>query len=324
MSSALLEMQRSIENEYEKRIEEILVPVVGLGKVRAKVAAEVDQARVNTTEETFDPDKATVRSSVKNEENTQGSKPNPVGIPGSRSNLPGAEAQNPPLPMANTSSDKNISNTTYAIPRKVQTVDKPSGGIKRLTVAVIVDGNYKTVGTTDTFIPRSEEELRRIQELVGNAVGYDSQRRDSITVSSLPFRNTEVIPEDVVPEIPWWKKGYNPMGLLGLGISLLFSLLLFLRRQLTGNSESDLQLPRTIAELEAEGAEGSAKKDNSLDFPEDTEPFEKLEEMELKKRILEKLSASPKKGFAVLSEWMEEENTLYPPDKKKELIPAYE
>ncbi len=207
VSSTLLEMQRNIEGEYEKRIEEMLAPVVGLGKVRAKVTAEIDPARVNTTEESFDPDKVVVKQNIKNEETNQGSKPNPVGIPGSRSNLPGAEAQNNTTPMATTSSEKVVSNTSYGIPRKVQVTDKPSGNIKRLTVAVVVDGYYKkTEGSpTEVFTPRTEDELHRIQELVGNAVGFDSQRRDSITVNSMAFRVGDIAPtEEVVPK-RWWE-----------------------------------------------------------------------------------------------------------------------
>ena len=154
VSTALLEMERSIESEYEKRIEDILTPVIGMGKVRAKVTAEIDPSRINTTEESYDADKAVARNVLRNDEVNQGSRPNPVGIPGSRSNLPGTEVQNPPVPMATTSNEKNMQNTSYAIPRKVMITDKPSGNIKRLTVAVVVDGVYnKTTGAKEAFSP---------------------------------------------------------------------------------------------------------------------------------------------------------------------------
>jgi len=315
MSSQLLEMERSIESEYEKRIEEILTPVVGLGKVRAKVTAEIDPSRTNTTEESYDPEHAAVRNNVRNEETNQGSRPNPIGIPGSRSNLPGAEAQNPPVPMASTSSEKNISNTSYAIPRKVQITDKPSGNIKRLTVAVVVDGYYtKGAGGTETFNPRPEDELRRLQDLVGNAVGFDAQRRDSINISSLPFHATELAPEEVT-QGPWWKSpevvhqvGHNGLLLLLAGIALLILYRTIYRQPITPDVTPDLSVPRTVAELEAAREEsGGALPKGAAGLINDDEPLEKQEEAELRKRILEKLTESPRKGFRIVQDWLEED-----------------
>jgi flagellar M-ring protein FliF len=309
MSTALIENQRSMETEYERRVEEILTPVVGLGKVRAKVAAEIDSSRVNTTEESFDADKAAVRNTVKNEEITQGSKPNPVGIPGSRSNLPGAEAVNPPVPMANTSSEKNVQNTSYSIPRKVQVTDKPSGSLKRLTVAVIVDGYYQNVKGVEQFTTRSDEELRRLQELVANSVGFDEQRRDSITVSCLPFRSTELVSEEPsVPPATWWSSQPAPLR-IGLGIlaALLpigLGFLVFLRKGRNTALEKVSEFPKTVAQIEAEvaGVPNPALVESPLG--EEAEPLEKKEELELKRRIMDRLGATPKKGLAVIEEWL--------------------
>jgi flagellar M-ring protein FliF len=327
MSTALLENQRQMEAEYERRVEEILSPVVGIGKVRAKVAAEIDSSRVNTTEESFDGEKAAVRNSIRNDESTTGSKPNPIGIPGSRSNLPGAEATNPPLPMANTSSEKNVQNLTYSIPRKVQITDKPSGGIKRLTVAVIVDGYYKNEKGVEQFTPRSDDELRRLQQLVANSVGFDEQRRDSITVSCLPFRTTEVVPEDApAAPVSWWSSQPLPLriALVSLATLIPFSLgmLLFLRK---GKAKANDALavagavgvapgefPKTVAQLEAQVAASAAGLPPAAAHAlagkaEEAEPLDKQEEADLKNRIVEKLTATPKKGLAVIEEWLEEE-----------------
>ncbi len=320
MSSALIENQRSMESEYERRVEEILTPVVGLGKVRAKVAAEIDSSRVNTTEESFDADKAAVRTTVKNEEITQGSKPNPVGIPGSRSNLPGAEAVNPPVPMANTSSEKNVQNTSYSIPRKVQVTDKPSGSLKRLTVAVIVDGYYQNVKGVEQFTTRSDEELRRLQELVANSVGFDEQRRDSITVSCLPFRSTELVSEEVPgPPATWWSSQPAPLR-MGLGIlaALLpvgLGLLVFLRRGRNAIAETVSEFPKTVAQIEAEAAGVPNPALTEAPLGEEAEPLEKKEELELRRRILDRLGATPKKGLAVIEEWMMEPEIRQPAEK---------
>lgn len=323
MSTALLETQRSMESEYERRVEEILSPVVGLGKVRAKVAAEIDPARVNTTEESFDPEKATVRHTVRNDEVVSGSKPNPVGIPGSRSNLPGAEATAPPVPMANSTSEKNTQNTSYNVPRKVQVTDKPSGSLKRLTVAVIVDGYYQTVNGVEQFTPRKDDELRRLQELVANSVGFDEQRRDSITVSCLPFRSTDIAVEEA-PQAPvsLWNQQTVPVkigviaALALLPLMLAGWLLLRKGKTVVAEAQAVTSFPKTVAQLEAEAlglappAKSSENKNGVL--PPEVEPIEKQEENELRNRILERLTSTPRKGLAVIEEWMEEPSVTDP------------
>lgn len=350
--TAFLEMQRSIESEYERRIEEMLTPVVGFGKVRAKVTAEIDPSRVNTTEETFDPDKVVARTLNKTDESNSGSRPNPMGIPGSRSNLPGAEVTTPPVPMATSSNEKNSSNASYAIPRKIQVIDKPSGSIKRLTVAVVVDGNYAKApdSPTEVFSPRTEEELRRIQELVANAVGFDAQRRDSINVSSMPFKGADI---EIQPkeDLPVWnlRNLQSPLLRNGLIALVLLSFVFLVMRPFVKwliSKEKDSQLetalafqPQTIEQLEtavkngieidsmiadspsqsdrtneellAQMQENEEKENVIRDLFKETES--KKEEKQLRNLILEQLEKSPKKGFRVIQEWLEEDS-----DKKLE------
>jgi len=318
MSTTLLEMQRSIEGDYEKRIVDLLTPVVGFGKVRSKVTAEIDPSRVNTTEETYDPEKAVARNMLKNDEISQGTRPNPIGIPGSRSNLPGTENNNPPIPTANHTTEKNTQQTNYSIPKKIQTTDKPSGNIKRLTVAVVVDGYYsKGAGkeATEVFSPRTEEELRRLQDIVANAVGYDVQRRDSITVSSLPFKTQEVFPtEEPVAtafNLQEFSKHALRNGLIGLVVLLFFFLVVrpFLKWAALGDVERELNyLPKTVAELEAARRdEGVLSLTRAASMLEESEPLEKKEEAELKKKIEEKLGVAPRKGFRIVQDWLDDE-----------------
>ena len=335
--TAMLEMQRSIETEYERRVEDLLTPIIGLGKVRAKVAAEIDPSRVNTTEETFDPDRTVVKQKTQNDEVTTGSRPNPIGIPGSRSNLPGAEAQNPPTPTAQTRSEKNVSNLAYAVPRRIQVTDKPSGSLKRLTVAVIVDGTYTTVNGAEQFAPRSEQELTRIKELVGNSVGLDEQRRDSITVSSLPFRETELAPQETVVAPPWYQEP-RWMGIGGAALAIIIMLFAFLRmlgrksNNAVANAALQQQIrngPKTIAELEAlkaaelkasaSAAPANANAAQNV-LGEESEPLEKREEAELKRRIVDRLDKAPKKGFTIIEEWIEEKDPKRREDHASRLL----
>lgn len=316
LSTTLLEVRRSLETEYERRIEEILTPVVGVGKVRAKVVVEVDPSRVNTTEETFDSEKTAIRASSRNEETSQGARNTAGGTPGSRSNLPGPDAVAQQQPTSSSTTEKNNQSTNFAVPRKVLVIDKPSGDIKRVTVAVLVDGTYAAgkEGAPPVFTPRAEPELKRIQELVSNAVGYDPQRRDSVTVSSMPFQPAAEIVSDVEPpaERPFWHK---PAATGGAGIVVLLLAYLMVVRPLRkwtriepARSAEAVALPRTVAEIEAEqerlAAEAAAR---AADVVAEGEPQDKREQAELSKRILEKLIESPKKGIRIVQDWMDDE-----------------
>ena len=316
----LLELQRSLEHDYESRVEEILYPVIGVGKVRAKVTVEIDQSRVNMTEETYDTNNATPQTSVKDEETTTGTRPNPQGIPGSRSNLPGAEVQNPPVPVASSNSEKITQNLSYAIPKKVTVTNKPSGSIKRLTVAVLVDGHYSKApgaGSEMAFTPRSDEELQSLKKLVENVVGFDEGRRDSISITSMRFSQGPLgTPEEGTAGGSWWsRKELAPQlirnGLIGLlGLAFIF---LVLRPFLKWFSIPDVEpettrmLPRTVAELEAAAASGGLK---ALSAPagefEDAKTLEKKTEEQLREHILQKLQQAPKKASRVVQDWIDE------------------
>jgi flagellar biosynthesis/type III secretory pathway M-ring protein FliF/YscJ len=160
--------------------------------------------------------------------------------------------------------------------------------------------------------------------LVGNAVGYDSQRRDSITVSSLPFRGVDAPLEDE-PHVSWWKQ---PDFLKALLRNLLFAgvvltTVVLLYRALftlpkTAETAAQDSLPRTVAELEAARAAGASgsplalNKGGTSPLLDDAEPLEKQEETELRKRILEKLGQSPRKGFRIVQDWLEDDTLPMP------------
>ena len=160
--------------------------------------------------------------------------------------------------------------------------------------------------------------MKRLRDLVANAVGIDDSRRDSITISSLPFHINEFLPAEEPPAGPWYRSQefLRPLlrnGLFGLG-ALLF-LLLFVRPMLKWAAKPEPKeapaapaLPRTIAEIEAANKEeGLLALTRAPGLLEDVEPLEKKEEEELRKRIAERLGASPKKGFRIVQDWLEEE-----------------
>ena len=155
MSASQFEYQGNYAKDIETRIASILEPVVGKGKVRAKVSAELDMSRVETTEEKFDPESQVVRSEQKQTEKS--STVGASGVPGVTSNLPGkkAAASTP----SQGSSEKQNQTVNYEITKVISRTVNAPGMVKKITAAVLVDGTYVAQqGSKEMkYVPRKEE-----------------------------------------------------------------------------------------------------------------------------------------------------------------------
>ncbi len=194
MSASQFEFQSSFARDLETRIASILEPVVGKGKVRAKVSAEIDMSRVETTEEKFDPESQVVRSEQKQTEKS--STVGASGVPGVTSNLPGkkAAASTP----AQGSSEKQSQTVNYEITKVISRTVNAPGVVKKITAAVLVDGTYVAQqGSKEMkYVPRKEEEIRRYEELVKETIGFTQDRGDQVKVVNMPF---DVAREEELP-----------------------------------------------------------------------------------------------------------------------------
>lgn len=171
------------QQNLERRIEEMLMPVVGAGKVIAKVNADLDFSQKTIRREMYDPEKTVVRSEMRSETSTQGRASIEGGVPD-----PNFRADGPTGTLSDQNATSENRTTNFEINKEEQSIVSSVGAVDRLTVAVIVDGAYTmNEEGQSVFTPRSEEELRRIRQLVSNAVGFDSARGDTIEVSSMPF-----------------------------------------------------------------------------------------------------------------------------------------
>ncbi|MCZ4346668.1 flagellar basal-body MS-ring/collar protein FliF [Devosia sp. J2-20] len=184
LSGQAAERTLSYENRMRTRVEDMLANVVGAGRARVEVSAEIDFNRSTTTQETFDPESQVVRSSqIRETENLSGGADGQVTV---ANELPGASGNN-----GNTATEKGTSTeevTNYEISKTTQTAVTEAGQIKRLSVAVVVDGVYTDEGDGNvTYAPRSAEEVTQILTLVRSAVGYSETRGDSVEVVNMQF-----------------------------------------------------------------------------------------------------------------------------------------
>ncbi|MFC7473214.1 flagellar basal-body MS-ring/collar protein FliF [Dankookia sp. GCM10030260] len=198
MAQSQEETRRAQELRLGRAVEELLERSLGPGRVRAEATLEMDFDRIETREERFDPDNQVARSQQSTTEQNRGAEPAPTSVAG---NLPGAE---PPPGGTGTSENRQEETTNYEIGRSTRNTLREHPVVKRLSVAVLVDG--VTEGEPPRWRERSPEELARIAALVRSAVGFDDKRGDKIEVVSMRFVE-ETLPVDAAP------------GFLGLPIS---------------------------------------------------------------------------------------------------------
>jgi flagellar M-ring protein FliF len=199
--SAMFEdYRRSYEGKIKRSIESLVERIVGPGNARAEVSAELDYDRVSTDSEVYDPEGQVVRSTQTiqesaNSSDSEGLQPVTVG-----QNLPDAQANEAQDGTISSSrSNRTEETVNFEISKTISNRVKESGGLRRLSVAVVVDGRYDSEDPDAQYQPRSEEELRQIDLLVKSAVGYDEDRGDLVEVVNMQFaraREPELPPEE--------------------------------------------------------------------------------------------------------------------------------
>jgi flagellar M-ring protein FliF len=207
------EYSRKMESVLNNRISSILEPIVGAGRYRSEVSAEVDFTEIEEAEELFNPDMAAVRSEQTLDEQKSNSLDG--GIPGALANQPPADAQAPEQAGGaqaqggdgNPMSLRKQSTRNYEVDRTVSYTRHQKGRVSRISVAVAVD-DIRTVNPESgevSFQKWSDAELERLTLLVRNAVGYSAARGDSVNVINTPFAPQE-IEEFIEPKL--WEESW--------------------------------------------------------------------------------------------------------------------
>ena len=228
------DMTAAYEARLGRKIEEMLERTVGAGRVRAEVKADMDFDRITTTSETFDPDGQVVRSTQSVEENaTTGDSDlsSPVTVASNLpANAPGAQ------PKAGTKSSTESTRTeetvNFEISKTTKTHVREAGLIKRLSVAVLIDGTYSDGGEGERiYKPRSAEELTQLTKLVRSAIGFEAKRGDTVELINMRFaKGEELIEEPARPLFGLGKNDYIKLAeLVILGVVSILVILLVVR-----------------------------------------------------------------------------------------------
>ena len=324
LSSAQFDYTRRLEDHYRRRVIDILVPLLGEDAVRAEVTADLDFTQVETTQEEYKPDKPALRSE---QTAVEESRLDPVqGVPGALSNQPPAAGSAPEKAVAGkdgaepASKPVNISKRAtrnYELDRVLSHTRTPTGRLQRLSVAVVVDDRIEAgPDGRATRVPRSPEELNRIEELVRQAVGYDPRRNDQIRVVNAAFHDlgpVEALPEPALWDQPWFWSLVRQAGGVLVVLILIFTVIRPALKRLT-QPPSDSQVlvtaegPGAVAE-EEEGLEGelSPEQQAALGLEEKFQlPGPKSYEQTLE-AARQLVREDPKRVAQVVRRWIEED-----------------
>ncbi|MEN4907664.1 flagellar basal-body MS-ring/collar protein FliF [Rahnella bonaserana] len=298
LNASQLKYANEVEGRLQRRIESILQPVVGNGNVHAQITAQIDYASREQTDENYQPngspDKAAVRSRQLSTSDQIGASA-VGGVPGALSNQPApaatAPVTNPPAAnnangtqnqagnnaqntASNTSSSgpsnrRRDETTNYEVDRTITHTQHSAGAVQRLSAAVVV--NYQ-VGTDGKAKPLTDDQLKKIDDLVREAMGFSQERGDTLNVVNTPFNEAA----DDTGELPFWKQQAFFDQLLNAGRWLLVLIVAWLlwRKMVRP------MLRKQQAEKDAAAAAALAA---SLPQPEGSKPV-KLSNDELEKR----------------------------------------
>ena len=224
LDAAQLKYVSEAEAAIAKRIAAIVEPVAGRDNVRAQVSVEMDFTQIERAEESFKPNSPPDQSAIRSQQSLESVAPATAagGIPGALSNQPPQPAQSPiesrpptqqggasapAAPTAATAAQASTTNrkestVNYEVDRAIQITKAARGQIKRVSAAVIVN-HRKGVDKAGkpTSQPFSPDELKQINQMVRDAMGYSQTRGDSVSVANIPFS-----PEPV-EETPFWRDG---------------------------------------------------------------------------------------------------------------------
>jgi flagellar M-ring protein FliF len=248
---------RKIEDSYQRRIIELLEPMIGAGRVRATVTADLDYTVTEETHENYDPQKTAVRSEQTSNETRKGGD-GAEGIPGALSNQPPGTSGAPVIPGAATpgnpvsapaaagaqtaansgpSSSAQRSTRNFEVDRTLSYVKQPVGALKRLNVGVVLDDWQKVDADGKvTTAPMSDTDIKRFTQLIKESIGLKDDRGDQLNVLNQAFKSDAAIgPVDSPPlwQQPWLTQLAKQIVGAGLVLLVAFLVLRPLMKSLT-------------------------------------------------------------------------------------------
>lgn len=305
MSDSQLEYQQGVEKALRDKVETMFEEVVGAGKAIARVSVELDFNQVDTTEELFDPEGQVVRSEQLLNEDSVSPGSTPQGIPGVKGNL---ATYNETGDGAGGGANAKRNNVTrnYEVSKTVKRVKSSMGKIKRLSVAVMVDGTYEKGVDNDgnptiKYIARAPEDLKWYEKMAKNAVGFDPERGDQLEVVSTSLA-ASLAPESQIDGFERWQhlidRLAQPVMYLLISICFVFFVIRPFFRVLSNKQlEEQRRVMAATKFVGVEGGEGVTEEDLAL----------KPMGMSDKEKIYKLAQTDPDRAADLVRRWLRQE-----------------
>ncbi|HCT3347110.1 TPA: flagellar M-ring protein FliF [Citrobacter koseri] len=320
LNDAQLKYASDVEGRIQRRIESILSPIVGNGNVHAQVTAQLDFANKEQTEEQYRPNgdasQAVLRSRQLNESEQIGSG-YPGGVPGALSNQPApanaAPISTPPANQQNTQTTNNANSnvprntqrnetSNYEVDRTIRHTKLNVGDVQRLSVAVVV--NYRALPDGKP-LPLTTEQMKQIEDLTREAMGFSDKRGDTLNVVNSPFTATD----DLGGELPFWKQQAFIEQLISAGRWLLVLLVAWIlwrkavRPQLARRAE-ETKVAQEQAQVRQETEEAVEVRLSKDEQTQQRRANQRLGAEVMSQRIREMSDNDPRVVALVIRQWM--------------------
>jgi flagellar M-ring protein FliF len=312
LTTGQLEYQRNIEEGLRKKIQGMLEEVLGMNRAIARVSTEIDFQEISIVEESYDP-KSVIRSEQRSLEKSSATSGGPPSketkseAPPERKPAPGkpglsaevSSKASPPLSASSSERQNEIRN--YEISKINKQIRNPVGTIKKISVAVVVDGTYKEVPgekgrKTREYVSRPPEEMKNLEAIIKRAMGFDEKRGDQVELINMPF-SWSLAEEELKPDKRMvWKEYvvdfYKPAVSLLLALLFIF----FVVRPL---------LKRRSPLPQEKGAPLLAEGDQSA-FPEAPQVTRGEKPLEIRDQTLKLIQKDPSKTAGIIKTWLHE------------------
>jgi flagellar M-ring protein FliF len=288
----------------------LLEQSVGSGNARAEVSADIGFDRIVKNSEVYDPNGQVVRS-VKTSEAKEFSNDGDSGNVSVGNNLPDALPAAGAADSAGSGSERTEETTNFEISRTVTNHVSEIGVIKKISVAVLVDGTYTVNEETQerTYQPRSEEEIEKLRTLVKSAMGFDEKRGDLIEVVNMPFSRENFDEKESTDPFEWLKRDlHNILKTLVIGVVAVLVIMLVIRPMV--NRAFEIAPVEEQAMSAPLGGGGGGGEGINAAMGGEEEPTFEIEQIQSRmklstsKKVNELANSNPEETLNILRNWM--------------------
>lgn len=327
LASTAEEYRIAFETRMKSNLEELIEKIVGPGRVKVKVTADINFDRVVTNSEKYDPEGQVARSvqSTSERENAEDKEGrDAVTVANQLPTSAGTAGQGGP--QSNRNAEKSEETTNFEISKTVQNHVKEGGSVNKISVAVLLDGNYTTdTEGNQTYNPRPEEEIQRITSLIKTAIGFTEARGDTVEVVNMQFTNPQ---EETVEESFFEKFRHQFEGILQtliIAVVVILVIMLVIRpaimHMIRSGASASARTADGLAALEAPamgvrlpsaaggGGGYGAAADAGLEMEED-DTMVNLQNIKGRirssaiKKVTEMVDKNPDESINVMRQWM--------------------